>query len=277
MPLLASDCEVRTIGGLPTLCIDGQPVPGLLCVAPDPRGRVEVADGELRIVSESLHSGAGIETNAATSDDCTVEVKVAFDSQNGSDASAGITLRRGNGNYVCSLAHYPGGNRLKFWDWNAGGKGLVRFDEPLPWKSGTFYTLCLEVRGARLRAFVDGKLVATGESPAPAAPGPVRLGVYRGRARFRDLAVTGTNGQTVLREAFTGFVRVGQDPHPEVGDGRAGALWPNACGRENWDSPPANGYAFFSLPIIQYKKGAATNIELYVPTSTPTTSAKANA
>lgn len=201
---MAVDAEIRVVDGLPNLCLDGQPVPALLAVTADPSAQFGLRDGTLHIGSNALYSGIGIETLEALPPDCDIEADIAFDRQVGDDASLGFSLLRANGGqFTCNLAHYPGGNRLKFWDRGAGGRGLIRWDRDLAWESGTFYRLRLEIRGRQLAVFVDGELLATGESPADSAPGPLRLGAYRGEGRIRRLRVTHPDGSLFLAEDFT--------------------------------------------------------------------------
>ncbi len=215
--LMATDAEVRVENGLPALFLGGKPVPPLLVVAADPAARLEVGDGTLRLGSDALYSGIGLETLEPLPADCDIEADIAFDRQVGDDASIGFSLLRENGGqFTCNFAYYPGGNRLKFWDRGAGGRGLIRWDRDLAWESATFYRLRLEIRGRRLAAFVDGELLASGESPADSVPGPLRLGAYRGEGRIRRLRVTRPDGSLILAEDFT-------DPALPAWNAKAGA------------------------------------------------------
>ncbi|MBT3288065.1 MAG: hypothetical protein HN380_12020 [Victivallales bacterium] len=214
--LLAVDAEVRRVGGLPALCFDGEPVPPLLCVTANPNAHAAVRDGSLQLGSNSLFSGTGIATLQSLPADCDIEAEVAFDSQVGTDASFGFAFKRGGGEFTCNLAYYPDGNRLKFWDRGAGGKGLIRWDRPLAWELGRFYRLRLEVRGRQVKAFVDGKLLATKESPADSKPGRLRIGIYRGEGRCRSIQVTRPDGTAFMTESF-------DDPALPAWDARAGS------------------------------------------------------
>jgi hypothetical protein len=175
-----------------------------------------VRDGVLHIGSNALYSGMGLTTKEALPADCDIEMELAFDRQVGSDASFGITFKRGAGQFLCNLAYYPGGNRLKFWDWGAGGQGLIRWDQPLAWEPGRFYRLRLVVRGTRLEAFVDGERLGVGESPAASTPGPLRLGIYRGEGRCRSVRVKRPDGTPVFTESF-------DDPELPQWDSRDGS------------------------------------------------------
>jgi hypothetical protein len=214
--LLAVDAEVRTVGGLPALCLDGKPIPPLQCITADPSAYSTVHDGVLHMGSDSLFSAARMETVQTLPPDCDIEAELAFDRYTGSDASFGFSFRRGSGEITCNLAYYPDGNRLKFWDRNASGKGLIRWDQPLTWQPGVFYHLRLEVRGRTVKAFLDGKLIAEKESPADSKPGPLRFGSYRGSGRCRSIRVTKPDGSIVLDESF------GDDDLP-LWTGRAGS------------------------------------------------------
>jgi hypothetical protein len=201
---MAADAEVRMVDGLPALCLDGRPVPPLLMVATDPSARLDVHEGTLHLGSSALYSGIGLETLAPLPADCNIEAEIAFDRQVGGDASFGFgLLRASGGQFTCNLAYYPEGNRLKFWDREAGGQGLIRWDRDFAWEPGTFYRLRVEIRGRKLAAFVNGELLATGESPADSVPGPLRLGAYRGEGRCRDLRVSRPDGSLFFSEDFS--------------------------------------------------------------------------
>lgn len=214
--LRAVDAEVRVVDGLPTLCLDGTPVPPLLCVTADPNAYARVQDQALHLGTDSLFSGIGIQTVQPLPADCDIEAEIAFDRQVGDDASFGFGFRRGDGELTCNLAYYPDGNRLKFWDRDASGKGLIRWDQPLAWQPGTFYRLRLEVRGRQVRALVDGALLATQECPADSTPGSLRLNAYRGEGRCRRVRVTQPDGRVFLDETFA-------DADLPLWDARAGS------------------------------------------------------
>ncbi|MBT4821939.1 MAG: hypothetical protein HON70_39900, partial [Lentisphaerae bacterium] len=214
--LFAVDAEVRDVGGLPALCLDGEAVPPLLCVTVDPSAYSVVRDGALHMGSNSLYAGIGIETLQNLPADCDIEAELAFDSQVGGDASFGFAFKRGGGEFTCNLAHYPERNRLKFWDRNAAGRGLIRWDEPLDWESGRFYRVRLEVRGRSVKAFVEGKLVKSEESPADSQPRCLRIGCYRGEGRCRRIRVTQSDGMVILEETFA-------DPALPLWNARAGS------------------------------------------------------
>jgi len=198
----AVTAEVKTVDGLPALCLNGKPVPPLLCVTADPNGSATVHNGILQMRSNALYSSMFNDTKRELPANCTIEAEVAFDSQTGEDASIGFAFTRGEGEITFNLASYANGNRLKFWDRNASGKGLIRWDKPFDWKPGIFYHLRMEVSGREIRIFVDGKPVAAEESPADSKPGPLKIGVYRGEGRFRTLRVTHPDGALFMEENF---------------------------------------------------------------------------
>lgn len=74
--LFAVDAEVRNVGGLPALCLDGEPVVPLLCVTSDPNAYAAVREGALHMGSNSLYAGIGIETLQALPADCDIEAEV---------------------------------------------------------------------------------------------------------------------------------------------------------------------------------------------------------
>ena len=132
------DAEVKTIEGLPALCLDGKPVPPLLCVTADPNGSSVVSNNTLHLRSRALYSSMFNSTKRDLPADCTIEAEVAFDTHTGEDASIGFTFCRGKGEITFNLAAYKSGNRLKFWDRDASGKGLIRWDKPFNWKRVSF-------------------------------------------------------------------------------------------------------------------------------------------
>jgi hypothetical protein len=83
----------------------------------------------------------------------------------------------------------------------ASGEGVARLvraldgdellvEAPLAWELGRSYRLSLEVAGRRLRAAVDGRVVADVEDAArPLDGGGVALLCEEGRAAFEDVAV----------------------------------------------------------------------------------------
>ncbi len=210
------NAQVKTVDGLPALCLDGKPVPPLLCVTADPNGSSIISNGTLFMHSNALYSSMFNSTKKDLPADCNIEAEVAFDSYSGSDASIGIAFMKGKGEITFNLAAYGKEKRLKFWDRNASGKGLIRWKDSFEWKKGVFHRLRMEVRGRKISIFIDEKHIATEECSADSKPGPLKTGMYRGEGRFRLIRVTHPDGTVFMEENFS-------DPTLPLWNARAGS------------------------------------------------------